>query len=65
MNGLISWTVERYVHSELTWLKYGALSLGGTSLDAFKRRAGFTSYATVLDLAGEPELVGLAKLRSG
>lgn len=52
MNGLISWTIERYAGSALKWLKYGALSAGDDSMTAFKRHAGFTPYATFLELRG-------------
>lgn len=58
MNGLISWTVERYAGDPaVAWLKYGAFATGAEGMSAFKRHAGFEPYATYLDLGSR---VGMA-----
>jgi hypothetical protein len=60
MNGLISWTVERYAGDPVVkWLKYGALVAGEDTAAAFRRHAGFRPYATYLELGGlEDDPVG-------
>jgi hypothetical protein len=53
MNGLVSWTVDRYAgDSAVKWLKYGALVAGEDPAAAFRRHAGFKPYATLLELGG-------------
>lgn len=53
MNGLVSWTVERYAGDPaLKWLKYGALVAPDDPGAAFRRHAGFRPYATFLELGG-------------
>lgn len=53
MNGLIAWTVERHAGDpRLEWLNYGALLRQETSMNAFKRHAGFMPHAAFLDREG-------------
>lgn len=57
MNGLISWTVQRYAgSSQVRWLQYGPLTTQPSSMNAFKRHAGFQPFATFLDLEDRHEL---------
>lgn len=57
MNGLISYAVQKYAgNSQVRWLYYGRYQ-EGSSLDAFKKHAGFQKYAMLLDLEGDPELL--------
>ncbi len=57
MNGLISYSVQECArNSQIQWLCYGDHN-EGSSLESFKRHAGFQGYAILLDLAWDPELL--------
>ncbi len=64
MNGLLSWTVGKYVgNSQICWLNYGELSKEPSTMHQFRKSAGFQGYATLLDLGGDEELLGYAEKR--
>jgi hypothetical protein len=61
MNGLISHVVEAHAGAtQPRWLKYGT-PWSGPSASAFRRHAGFSEYAVLLDLAEDPELLERAQ----